>query len=103
MRVVMTVTLRNLVNQGIERCGRHARVDFVGIDQHRRTASAVAQAIHGFERDRAVFGRLMEIDAERLLRVRFECARSERLACLRAADAHDMATGRDACGNGDRN
>src|SRR5690606_13440392 len=54
---------------------------------------AVAEAEDLVNGDAAVGGRLTEVDAEALLRVRHEGVRADRLARLRAADAHGGATG----------
>ncbi len=75
---------------------------FLVVDQHGRRAGAIAQAVHRFERDRAVAGGFVQIDAQRLARVLQQPAGTHRLAGLGNADANHMASRRRWHGSDDR-
>ena len=89
------------VQPGVEAFGRQPALQFV-IDQHRRRAGAVAQAIHRLQRERAIGSGLVEVDAQPLLDMCFQRRRAHRLARLGPAQVDHLRPGRWRCGSSDR-
>ncbi len=68
----------------------------VVVDEGRRPAGAEPEAEHGFQRDAAVRGRLVPVDAEPPLHMVRERDRADRLAGFGPAQFHHMPPGRRA-------
>src|SRR5262245_54538376 len=77
----------------VEAFRRHTAVHGL-VDHDRGRAGAVPKAVDRLEREAAVGGRLVEVDAEPLARMRLELARAHRLAGLGPAQVQRMLSDR---------